>query len=199
MPFITSIATALGTGLSAAAGTAASAVTAATTTAQGAATALSAIGTATSLGGNLMSAQASREAERLREAQMRINAMRERRQTIRSAMQARAAANVAGVSQGASEGSGVAGGFSQVSSDMSQRVGDTNTNEAIGSAMFRANDVASQGRMISEIGKGMNQFSKDLYQSGPAIGRLFGNTFGGTKNPNDLFDSSRWNDYNNVG
>lgn len=194
MPLVTAVTTALGAGLSAAAGTVASIGTAVGTTAAGLGTAASLAGTGASVYGQIQAGEASREAEKIRRTQMRVSADRERRQTIRSAMQARATANTAGMAQGASFGSGVAGGQAQVYSDAAQRVGDTNLNQGLGESLFDANARMSQGRSIASIGEGAANFGKQLFANQDAISRLAQQPF--AKNPNQRL-ASPFNNINN--
>lgn len=193
MPFLTTVATALGTGLSAAAGTAASIGSAIATTAEGVGATAALAGAGTNLYGNIVQAQASREAEAIRMQQMRITADRERRQTIRNAMQARSNAVSAGVAQGAFEGSGLAGGVAQVTSDSAQRVGDSNVNENLGAQLFSANAALSQGRSISGIGGGLGTFGGVLASKANALGRIGAQAFG----PADPWNTRVFDQYGN--
>ena len=131
-----------------------------------------AVGTGVSLYGNVQAAQASKEAEEIRNRQMQVSAQRERRLAIRNSMRQSAMSRSAGVAQGAFEGSGVGGGLAQAVGTGAQAVGDTNANQNFGTQMFNANADMSQGRMIASIGSGISDFGKQAVRSAPAIGRI---------------------------
>lgn len=138
-------------------------------------------------------ARGQRDAERIRQRQMAVQADRERRQAIRAAMQARAGAMVGATAQGAQAGSGIAGGVSQVVSDAGRQVGDTNINEGLGNLMFAANALVSRAQSQASIGQAVGSLGSTILGSSAAIGRVGGNLFGGQQQqsaqavPNGLF------------
>lgn len=133
---------------------------------------LAAAGTVTSVVGQQQAGQASRQAERIRRQQMRVQADRERRTAIREGMQARAMANTNLTQGGASASSAFGGGVGQVVSNVGQRVSDTNVNQNLGEALFRANDKMSQGKMISGIGSSIAALGQVAVGQADAIGRI---------------------------
>jgi hypothetical protein len=133
---------------------------------------LAAAGTGANVYGQTKQAAASKQAERIRQRQMRVQADRERRQAIREGMQARAMANTNLSNQGGAFGS-AQGGLSQVVSNAGQRVSDTNVNQNLGEALFRANDKLSQGKMISGIGSSVAALGTQMIGSADQINRVF--------------------------
>lgn len=124
-------------------------------------------------------ARGQQEAERIRQRQMAVQADRERRQSIRAAMQARAGAMVGATAQGAQAGSGIAGGVGQIVSDAGRQVADTNINEGLGNLMFAANNLISRGQMQANIGQAIGGFGATILSNSAAIGRVGNSLFGG--------------------
>lgn len=132
---------------------------------------LAAAGTAVNVVGQQQAGQASRKAEQIRKRQMRVQADRERRQAIREGMQARAAANT-NITQGGAQFGSAVGGLSQVTSNAGQRVSDTNIQQGMGEALFRANDKMSQGKMISGIGSSIAGLGTTMIGSAEGLNRI---------------------------
>lgn len=179
MPVFTAIAASLAS-LGAAAGTA-GAATAATGlgAAVGAAGTIAGLaGTALQYSGQKKAASAAAEAERLRQAQANVDAIRQRRQVVRQAIVARgdAISNAAG--QGAGLGSGVAGGLAQIGGQEGQNLTAIDNAQSIGNKTFAANAAQSQGQSLAATGQGLSSLGGALVKNQDAIGRLGAYTFG---------------------
>lgn len=152
---LTTLGTAAGV-TSASAGTAAAAGAAGAGAAAGggisAAGALSALGTVGGLVGQGVSYVGAQKAEKLRQQQMNLEASRQRRQTIREAVSARASALVQGQAQGAGNSSGLAGGMGQITAQGASNIQGINQGQEIGNAMFRANSMQTIGSTMASIG-----------------------------------------------
>jgi hypothetical protein len=159
MAVFTALGTALATLGTAAGVTSASAGTAAAAGAGAAAGggisaagALSALGTVGGLVGQGVSYVGAQKAEKLRQQQMNLEASRQRRQTIREAVSARASALVQGQAQGAGNSSGLAGGMGQITAQGASNIQGINQGQEIGNAMFRANSMQTIGSTMASIG-----------------------------------------------
>jgi len=113
---------------------------------------LAAIGTAVQVAGAAGSAyytsqasQASQRAERLREQQMRLEAFKRRRESMRQSIVANSMARARSVGQGVDMGSSVLfGAYGQTQGEQGRQVSYTNESEGIGRGIFAANrDMAS--------------------------------------------------------
>lgn len=135
--------------------------------------ATAAVGAGVNIAGQQKQVAAQKQAEKLRERQMNVEAERAKREALRNAMRERAIANAVGVTQGASFGSGVQGGFSQIGSNAGQRFGDINTNQGIGQGLFDANAKFSEGGTTAAIGTGIMKLGAAAYQSSDELGRMF--------------------------
>ena len=179
---LTALATSLGASAAGAGGAAAASAGAAGAAAGGASSLAGVAGTAGALAtvagtglqfyGQQQQAKAAEKAESLREAQMNIEATRQRRQVIRQSLIARGNAVNAATSQGASEGSGLAGGLGQITSQGASNIASINSAQGLGSAMFATNRQASQGATMSSVGAGLSSFGGALFNNQQQIGRL---------------------------
>lgn len=129
-------------------------------------------GTAVSFAGQQRANKAAQRAERIREAQMKMEAVRERRQQVRQMVMARAQALQAGVNQGAQGGSGVMGGMSAASSQGRANLATTNASEALGGQMFSANRQEAAGRNMASIGSGISSLGGIMMQNAGTFGRV---------------------------
>ncbi len=111
-----------------------------------------AVGTGVATVGTIKQAEGAKKAESLRKRQMDLQVARERRQSIRQAIAARATALSNATAQGAGEGSGVQGGMAQVSNQLNQNIQGLNQSQDIGNKMFSANRTISQGQTMASIG-----------------------------------------------
>jgi hypothetical protein len=119
------------------------------------------IGTAVATAGSVgqavytqQASQASQRAERLRERQMRLDAMKRRRESIRQAQFASSVATARGEAQGVAAGSSVIGGAAaQTTGELGRQINYTNQSEDIGTGIFQANaDIAGAQGMSSLFG-----------------------------------------------
>jgi len=118
--------------------------------------------------------EAQKKAEKLRERQMNLQAMRERREVIRQATLARSTALATATSQGAAApgSSGLGGAYGQIAGEANRQKVSINQNEQIGSGIFAANRQYFQGSQ--QIGTG-----KAVAGTGQAIGSFLESAFGG--------------------
>jgi hypothetical protein len=82
-----------------------------------------------------------REAEKTRQQQMNLEAMRRRREIIRNSEMARAQAMAIASAQGASDGSGIEGALGQIQGASGRGILGVNQNEELGNRLF---DINSQ-------------------------------------------------------
>jgi hypothetical protein len=117
--------------------------------------------------GQQQQAQALQRAERLRERQMNLQAQRERRDTIRQAMVARATSLATATAQGASAAgsSALGGAYGQIQGEAGRQVLAINQNQEIGQGIFAANRAYSRaslttgfGQLISGVGNAAGEF-----------------------------------------
>lgn len=116
-------------------------------------------------------AKALQKAERLRERQMNLQAMRERRETIRTAMAARATALATTTAQGAaSQGSSALGGaYGQIGGEAGRQTLAINQNQQIGQGIFAANrqyTKATQGAAMGQLVAGTGEAVGGFLQMG---------------------------------
>jgi hypothetical protein len=119
--------------------------------------------------------KALQKAEKLRERQMNLQAMRERRETVRTAMQARSMALATTTAQGAaSQGTSALGGaYGQIQGEAGRQILAINQNQEIGRGIFKANrqysDATLQegyGKMVSGAGAAVGGFLQGGVNSG---------------------------------
>lgn len=136
--------------------------------------AVSIIGGIFSFMGQQQQARAMAKAEKARETQMNLDAMRKKRAALRESLVARQMALANATNQGAAAGSGLPGGFGQIQGIAGQNIQGINQDQQLGQQIFAANrQYASAGTMI-----GFGSMLSDM--SGP-IGRISGGggIFGG--------------------
>lgn len=181
MPVFSAIAASLAAlGTAGAAGGAAAGATAATSLAG----AVGAVGTVAGLAGTALqytgqqkAASAQQEAERLRQAQMNSEAIRQRRQALRASIVARGQAVSNASGQGAQDGSGLSGGLAQIQNTAGSNLQATNNGTQLGTGIFQANSQAAQGQTTSALGSGVSSLGGALVKNQEAIGRVGANIF----------------------
>lgn len=143
-----------------------------------------AVGTVATVAGTIMQAGAAKDAanaqkkqEQLREAQMNMDAMRERRTAVRQAQVARANAVSSAGSQGAIDSSGLAGGQAQISGQTGQNLVGINAAQNLGTQMFAANADEAAAQSRSATGGGVSSLGGALVKNQDAIGKLGANIF----------------------
>lgn len=119
--------------------------------------------------------KAQQKAEKLRERQMNLQAMRERREVIRQSILARSTALAQTTAQGAaaSGSSALGGAYGQISGDKNRQIVAINQNQQIGQGIFKANRQYFAGSQ--QIGMG-----QAVAGAGEAISSFLTTTFGGT-------------------
>ena len=120
--------------------------------------------------------QAQQRAERLRERQMNLQAMRERREVVRNSILARATALATTTAQGASApgSSALGGAYGQIGGDAGRQTLAINQNQEIGKRIFAANrqyfagsQTMGLGSAVTGIGSAIGQSIKEIGQSVP--------------------------------
>lgn len=127
--------------------------------------------------------QAQQKAERLRERQMNLQAMRERREVVRNSILARATALATTTAQGASApgSSALGGAYGQIAGDRGRQTLAINQNQEIGKGIFAANrqyfagsQTAGLGSAVAGVGSAVGQTLTDQFKG-------TGKTFMGVK------------------
>lgn len=134
---------------------------------------LAAAGTVAQIKGNKQQAQALQDAERLRQQQARLEALRQRRQLVRESLRARALATATAYGQGAGAGSGLQGGYAQISGATGRQTLALNQNEQIGNGIFEANARAGQGATLAATGAGLTSLGNSIISNLGTINRVF--------------------------
>lgn len=153
-------------------------------------TALSAAGTIAGVAGQFQQAagqrkaqNAQKRAEALREAQMRLESDRKRRETIRQQQIARANALATTTAQGAAGegGSALAGAEGTISGEAGRNIQAITSNEYIGAGIFQANRdaaagsaMAARGGTISSLGSGVASLGSQIVNKQKETARVGG-------------------------
>lgn len=139
--------------------------------------AVGAAGTVAQVSAANKQADAAERAERLREKQMNLEAMRSRRAAIRNSLRARSLALTSATAQGAQFGSGLPGGFGQIGQQTGENITGINQGQEIGAGIFDANaDYASAGALAA-FGSGLSSLGGSLISNAGTISRI-GTFFG---------------------
>lgn len=177
MPVFTAIAASLAS-LGAAAGGAASTAGGLGAIAGGIGTAAGLAGTALQFSGQQKAASAAEQAERLRQSQMNMEAIRQRRAAVRQSIVARGAAVSNATNQGAGDGSGLQGGIAQIGGQKGNNLTGIDNGVQLGNGMFQANAAQAAGQTQSSFGSGISSLGGALVKNQEAIGRVGANMFG---------------------
>jgi hypothetical protein len=104
--------------------------------------------------GQKMMIKAQQRAEKLRERQMNLQAMRERRDVIRNSILARSTALAQTTAQGAAAAgsSALGGAYGQIGGDRGRQTVAINQNQEIGAGIFKANRQYFRG--TQQVGMG---------------------------------------------
>lgn len=142
------------------------------------AAAVTIIGGVLSFIGQQQQAAAMAKAEKARETQMNLDAMRKKRAALRESLIARQVALNNATNQGAAAGSGLPGGYGQIQGIAGQNIQGINQDQQLGQQIFAANRQYASAGMLTGFGSMLGDMSG-------AIGRIsgsesgFGSTFGG--------------------
>lgn len=140
-------------------------------------------GTAVQYTGAQKQAKAQKKQEKIRQQQMNLDLMRQRREALRKMIIARAMGISNATSQGAvASDSSVQGGISQAIGTANISATDINQNGQLGTAMFRANAQEASAAGTAALGGAIGNFGSQLVQNSTTISRV-GATFGLWKNP----------------
>lgn len=124
--------------------------------------AVAVVGSLFSFMGQQQQAKAMAKAEKAREQQMNLDAMRKKRAALRESLLARQTALANATNQGAASGSGLQGGFGQIQGVAGQNILGINQDQQLGSRIFAANQqYASAGTMIG-FGSMLGDVSKTI-------------------------------------
>lgn len=123
-------------------------------------------------------AKASEKAEKLREQQMKLDAMRRRREIIRQMILTNSQAKSNAATQGVSQSdSAVQGAIGQQVNTAAQNITSVNQGEAIGQGIFQANAQYAQagvgmawGQSFSNVGSGLVENSQMISRVGSSAG-----------------------------
>lgn len=134
--------------------------------------AATAVGTAVSYVGQKKQTAALQKAETAREAQMRLNARRERREIVRQGIIAQGVALFRTSAQGAQFGSALPGAQGQIAGQTGRGVVASNQNEALGSSIFAANQDYYSASGITSFGSGLTSLGQSVINNLGPIERL---------------------------
>lgn len=126
------------------------------------AAALNIVGTVVGFIGQRKAAKAAKKADRLRERQMNLEAMRKKRELIREGIVARATAVSNATNQGAGEGSGLAGGLAQITGAQNRNTTAVSQDLSIGGGIFSANRQAAKGDALVSLGSGISSIGNSI-------------------------------------
>lgn len=129
-------------------------------------------GTGLQVVGAMKASSAQDRMEKLRKAQMELEANRQRRQIIRQAVVARSEALSNATAQGAQAGSGLQGGFAQIGGESGTAVTAVEQNRQLGRPMFDANRALSRAQTIQTVGSGVSSLAGALVKNQNEIGRV---------------------------
>lgn len=126
--------------------------------------------------------KASKRAEALRKQQMQMEQQQKQRESIRKYQMARATSlsNISGQT-GTLDNSAAGGATSAYSASLGTQTGELAQAGRIGEGMFEANADMSEAAGRSAIGGAIGSFGKDLFQAGPAIGRIGSTLWNGSE------------------
>lgn len=120
------------------------------------AVALTAIGGIVSAIGSMKQAKASAKAEKLRQRQMNLEAMRKKREIVREGVRARAEALSNATAQGGAEGTGLQGGIAQITAQTNRNILANEQDRIIGNKVFKANRQYARAGGLVALGQGIS-------------------------------------------
>jgi len=143
------------------------------------AAAVSIIGGIFSFMGQQQQAKAAAKAERAREQQMNLDAMRKRRAALRESLLARQVALANATNQGAAAGSGLPGGYGQIQGIAGQNIQGITQDQQLGQQIFAANRQYAAGGAMMGFGSMLGDMSGTIGRiSGAGGGFGFGTLMG---------------------
>lgn len=120
--------------------------------------------------GQQRQAAAMAKAEKARENQMNLDAMRKKRAALRESLVARQMALNNATNQGAAAGSGLPGGYGQIQGIAGQNIQGVNQDQQLGQQIFAANrQYASAGTMVG-FGNMLTQNADSFARVGQSLG-----------------------------
>ena len=140
--------------------------------------ALSAVGTVQQMSASKRQAKASRRAEELRQKQMNLDALRQKRKIIRQAAIERAKVVSAGGQQGLLESSAVQGSLGSISSITAGNTRDVNQNVEIGAGLFQQNANIAEAQSAAAFGQGLSTVGGTIVQNAGTINKTLKSVFG---------------------
>lgn len=133
---------------------------------------LGAIGLGLQVYGQSQQARAQKQEEALREQQMNLDAMRQRREVVKNAAMARATALANASSQGAQFGSGLQGGYGEIAGQAGQQMQAVNQNQEIGAGIFAANRRYYTASVFTDIGSGLYSLGGSMINNAGTYSKL---------------------------
>lgn len=129
------------------------------------AAAVTAIGGILGAVGQMKMAKASAKAEKLRQRQMNLEAMRKKREIVREGVRARSEALSNATAQGGAEGTGLQGGLAQVTGQVNRNILATEQDRIIGNKIFKANQQYAKAGGLVALGQGISSLGS-VFSSG---------------------------------
>lgn len=142
---------------------------------------LSAVGIGVQMYGQKKQTDALKKSEKAREAQLTLDSMRKRRETVRNMLIARSNAEFAASGQGASFGSVLPGAYGGISGQGGNQTVAINQNEQLGKQIFSANRDYYTASGITGLGQGITSLGGMVMENAGTIskvGQNMGNIFG---------------------
>lgn len=140
--------------------------------------ALSAVGTVQQMSASQKQAKASKKAERLRQRQMELDALRQKRKIIRQSQIERARVVASAGAQGLLDSSSAQGSLGAISSITAGNTRDVNQNVEIGAGLFQANEAAASARESLAFGQGLSQAGGFIVDNTDTISGKLNSIFG---------------------
>lgn len=134
------------------------------------AAAVSIIGGIFSFIGQQQQAKAMAKAEKAREQQMNLDAMRKKRAALRESLLARQVALNNATNQGAQAGSGLPGGYGQIQGIAGQNIVGINQDQQLGQQIFAANRQYASASTLVGFGSMLGDMSGSLGRLGQQYG-----------------------------
>lgn len=130
-------------------------------------------GTGVAAYGSYKANKGAERAEDIRNRQMKLQADRDRRASIRQAVIARSQATSNATAQGAGDATGLKGGLAQIGAVDARNQRDIGQGVALGDAMFGANRQISSGQTMQTIGQAIQGFGSTVSDNFDSLNRVW--------------------------
>lgn len=158
---------------------------------------LTAIGTATAVGGTAYSvyngqraAAASKEAENLRQKQLNLDSAMKRREMIRKIQLSESTAVARATSSGTQDSSSFGGSIGSIQSRGGEDLNYNKESTDIGNNLFAANRDVTTFQSLSQAGSGVSSLGTSLLQSTGTLTRIGTDLFAGRGSPEEVMSRS---------